>query len=62
MKVWQLTFYAWDNYSYSGISMDHTLLFSSKEKAVNWAKENNYKIVEYVETIKEVELTEMDTL
>jgi hypothetical protein len=58
--IYRITFFCDDTYSYSGISKDSDMFFSSLSKAVSYALSRNLRMVESVHnTSNEVILEEI---
>lgn len=59
MKIWAMTFVAWDTYSWNGVSQNDIKLFVSEERAKQYAISEGLTIVYQAEHPKQVELEEM---
>lgn len=56
-KVFVMQFYSYDTYSYDGLSESDIKIFSTEEKANQWAEDNGYSVVNWADTNKQVTVT-----
>lgn len=58
MRVYLLQTYCYSSFSYSGVTTAAAYIFSTRENAESFAKENGLSVVEYPSTDSECEITE----